>query len=609
VAVVVVVIVVVGGWLFRPSRHGPPASTGSAQPKASSGYTRFALPQSTRRTPADEQMANVDPRRDGWQSEVVSAAIDRQLGRIREGIESASSAELAGMATDDFSGELVEAESFRPILVDRFCRVDRLPDDGAPQRRTNSLTAAVDSWRGPTSGPGLRCSFKIIDIDVNAEASEATTRLLVELVQRADDAMLQLNAVCQARWRLTADETPRLAWLAVQSCERVRLTAERGPLFEEGTDAVLGATDSYRDQVLRGIGHWCQRLTGLDDMHIYGHHGVAVGDVNKDGLDDLYVCDSGGLPNRLYLQQPDGTVRDESRDSGADWLESSTGALLVDLDNDGDQDLVVATVAAIVLAANDSQGHFRIRDARPGMPEAHSLSAADYDNDGDLDLYVTNYGPGGSTIGTRGFEASLPIPYHDAQNGGRNVLLENQGGWKFADVTERCGLEMNNRRWSFAASWEDFDADGDMDLYVANDFGRNNLYRNDRGKFEDVAAQLGVEDMAAGMSVSWADFNHDGRPDIYVGNMFSAAGNRVAYQRRFVEGRSALESAGIQRMARGNTLFMAQPDGTFADVSLSAGVTMGRWAWSSKFADLNNDGWDDLIVANGYFTNEKADDL
>jgi hypothetical protein len=148
-----------------------------------------------------------------------------------------------------------------------------------------------------------------------------------------------------------------------------------------------------------------------------------------------------------------------------------------------------------------------------------------------------------------------------------------------------------------------------MDLYVANDFGRNNLYRNDRGKFEDVAARLGVEDMAAGMSVSWADFNRDGRPDIYVGNMFSAAGNRVTYQRRFVEGRSPLESAAIQRMARGNTLFMAQPDGTFADVSISAGVTMGRWAWSSKFADLNNDGWDDLMVANGYFTNERPDDL
>jgi hypothetical protein len=148
-----------------------------------------------------------------------------------------------------------------------------------------------------------------------------------------------------------------------------------------------------------------------------------------------------------------------------------------------------------------------------------------------------------------------------------------------------------------------------MDLYVANDFGRNSLYRNEKGQFTDVADVLGVEDMAAGMSVSWGDYNRDGRMDIYVGNMFSAAGNRITYQRRFVNGRESAVASGIQRMARGNSLFAAQPDGSFADVSESAAVTMGRWAWSSLFTDLNNDGWQDLVVANGYFSNDKADDL
>ncbi len=97
--------------------------------------------------------------------------------------------------------------------------------------------------------------------------------------------------------------------------------------------------------------------------------------------------------------------------------------------------------------------------------------------------------------------------------------------------------------------------------------------------------------------------------DIYIGNMYSAAGNRVTYQRRFLGGRSPASSSGIQRMARGNTLFMARPGGAFADVSQTAGVMMGRWAWSSKFADLNNDGREDLVVANGYITNVKPDDL
>ena len=143
----------------------------------------------------------------------------------------------------------------------------------------------------------------------------------------------------------------------------------------------------------------------------------------------------------------------------------------------------------------------------------------------------------------------------------------------------------------------------------ANDFGRNNLYRYDGGRFVDVAAELGVEDMAAGMSAVWADFNRDGRRDLYVGNMFSAAGNRVTYQRQFLAARSSTSAGGIQRMARGNTLFIARPDGRYDDVSELAAVTMGRWSWSSKAVDINNDGAQDIVVANGYLTNERTDDL
>ncbi|MCA9168776.1 MAG: VCBS repeat-containing protein, partial [Planctomycetales bacterium] len=250
-----------------------------------------------------------------------------------------------------------------------------------------------------------------------------------------------------------------------------------------------------------------------------------------------------------------------------------------------------------------------IRAALPSLPEAQSMAAADYDNDGDLDLYVTIYGAGESAERQRGWEGTPPIPYHDANNGGRNRLLENRGGFQFVDVTSERGLDANNHRFSFAASWEDFDRDGDVDLYVANDFGRNNLYLNTNGSFVDVAAERGVEDMAGGMSVSWGDANQDGLMDLYVGNMFSAAGNRVTYQRRFVDRSSPNRSRDVQRMARGNTLFVANSDGTFVDASESAEVTMGRWAWSSKFADINNDGREDLLVANGYFTHERPDDL
>ena len=361
---------------------------------------------------------------------------------------------------------------------------------------------------------------------------------------------------------------------------------------------------------MHGIGYWSQRLTRVDDMEIMGHHGIAVGDVNGDGLDDVYACDGGGLPNRLYIQSPDGTVTDQSAAAQVDFLEASRSALIVDLDNDGDQDLVVATVALILFAENDGTGKFTLRGGHSGSSGPYSMAAADFDSDGDLDVYVTGYGKRRDSVsGAQGFEASSPIPYNDAKNGGRNLLLANHGAFRFSDVTGSVGLDENNTRWSFAAAWEDYDQDGDVDLYVVNDFGRNNFYRNDGGKFQDIAAELGVEDMAAGMSASWGDHNGDGKLDLYVGNMFSAAGKRVTYQRKFDDSRSIDDVAAMQRMARGNSLFQQGSEGAFQDVSEVAGVTMGRWAWSSGFVDLNNDGREDLVVANGYLSNPGADDL
>ena len=97
--------------------------------------------------------------------------------------------------------------------------------------------------------------------------------------------------------------------------------------------------------------------------------------------------------------------------------------------------------------------------------------------------------------------------------------------------------------------------------------------------------------------------------DLYVGNMFSSAGNRITYQRNFKTGAGDETRAGFQRHARGNSLFENLGDGTFHDISVEAGVTMGRWAWASPFVDINNDGWTDLAVANGFITNDDTGDL
>ena len=372
------------------------------------------------------------------------------------------------------------------------------------------------------------------------------------------------------------------------------------------TESAVGHNLSYREQLLQPPDAWLNRITKAAGYNKTGWQGVSVADVNGDGLDDIFLPEQGGLPNRLYVQNRDGTFDDRSAESAVDYLERTLAGLFVDLDNDGDPDLVLSSRPAVLVLENDGRGGFgRVRYVAGDIPDSNSLSAADYDNDGDLDLYVCAYRRAYDERGV-----ASPVPYHDANNGGRNVLLRNEGGFRFTDATAEAGLGANNRRFSLAAAWEDVDGDGDADLYVANDYGRNNLYRNDGGRFVDVAGEAGVEDISSGMSVSWADYNRDGRMDVYVGNMFSAAGNRITYQRKFERDRQrAGPLADVQRMARGNSLFAGASGGGFVDRSVDAGVTMGRWSWSSVFADIDNDGWEDLVVANGNLTQTLPDDL
>ncbi|MGI9516158.1 MAG: FG-GAP repeat domain-containing protein, partial [Pirellulaceae bacterium] len=192
--------------------------------------------------------------------------------------------------------------------------------------------------------------------------------------------------------------------------------------------------------------------------------------------------------------------------------------------------------------------------------------------------------------------------------------------WKYSDVTEETGLNVNNSRWTQGGSWEDFDNDGDPDLYLASDYGVNNLYRNDlqadgSRRFIDIAGPAGVQDSASGMSVAWGDYDCDGWMDLYVSNMYSYAGNRITFQDQFKPDESADILQRFQRFARGNTLLRntgsTDDDNVqlFEDRSLDAAVNRGRWAWGSRFVDLNNDGWEDIVVANGYVTTDDNGDL
>lgn len=168
---------------------------------------------------------------------------------------------------------------------------------------------------------------------------------------------------------------PRLVSIEVLTHEEVVQHGARGRLLVDCTESVLGSNESYRTQLLHSTDRWRARLARDHGLDVVANHGLALGDVNVDELDDLYVCQQGGLPNLLYIQQPDGTLKDATAESGADWLDYSASALLVDLDNDGDRDLVVAHEMRVLFMSNEGRGRFRLEFGLGTFAQTFSLAA------------------------------------------------------------------------------------------------------------------------------------------------------------------------------------------------------------------------------------------
>ncbi|MCH8923012.1 MAG: VCBS repeat-containing protein [Planctomycetes bacterium] len=618
-AVTLIVLVVMGLWDFvRPKSHSnDPVEPPTAVRVAEEPNLRDAGVVDLGAIGLVSPALHVEPEKGSWQSEAFSDAATDQLKRLGKLLSNPNKldAALTELATDDFQCGPLRPATLKSVFDDTSINVRRPvealsgePANAASFRGPAGLAEALRELMAPLSeATGVRSKAKVFRVSVSEDG--ATTAVLFELSGRNSQGDYQQKATWTCQWRRRAQGPPLLATIELVDYEESQAKSAAGPLFADCTEAVLGGNASYRQQLAYGVDHWVGRIESRYGINISGWEGIAVADVNGDGLDDLYVCQGGGLPNRLFLQKADGTAIDVSATAGVDWWDQTNSALFVDLDNDGDQDLVLGLSLGLVVMENNGQGQFSVVASRL-IPEAmpFSICAADFDGDGDLDIYACCYAPRARTAKRQHF-MGRPIPYHDANNAGRNVLLRNDRNWRFTDVTRRVGLDVNNRRFSLAASWEDYDQDGDMDLYVANDYGRNNLYRNDGGHFTDMAAEAGVEDISAGMSVSWGDYNGDGWMDLYVSNMWSSAGNRVTYQRQFQPTAAGSVRDDLQRHARGNSLFMNLGNGTFRDVSVTAGVTMGRWAWGSKFLDLNNDGWQDIVVANGFITQQDPGDL
>ena len=397
-------------------------------------------------------------------------------------------------------------------------------------------------------------------------------------------------------------------WRAIRwEATEETLSRARAPIFIDITSQALGQTESYRKQMLHGVDYWRTVLDGACGIDVYGNNGVAAGDFDNDGFDDLYICQPPGLPNRLYRNRGDGTFEDVTEKSGVGVLDGTACALFADFENKGLQDLLVVCGSGPLLFLNQGNGKFLLkRDAfqfaRPPQGTFTHAAVADYDGDGRLDIYFCLYS---YYLGLEQYD--YPAPYFDARNGPPNFLMHNEGNSAFVDRTEPAGLNVENDRYSFACAWGDLNSGGKPDLYVANDFGRNNLYRNDGGgKFTAVSAEAGVQDVGAGMSACWLDFDNDGKQDIYVSNMWSAAGLRVSTQKFFHEKDPENIRALYRRHAGGNSLYRNQGNGKFQNVSQAAGVDVGRWAWASDSWDFDHDGYPDIYIANGYISGPKT---
>jgi enediyne biosynthesis protein E4 len=345
----------------------------------------------------------------------------------------------------------------------------------------------------------------------------------------------------------------------------------------------------------------------LNYLYYYNGGGVAVGDINNNGLPDLYFTSNLG-PNRLYLNQGDYRFHDVTDHAGvagtAGW---TTGVTMADVDGDGWIDIYVSTVDHLdkrsrnLLYINNGDGTFTERAEEYGLAHVgYSTQAVffDYDGDGDLDMFLLNHAVHTErSYGTTALRAQR----HQASG---DKLYRNDGG-RFVDVSAEAGIIGGAAGYGLGVVVSDLNDNGCPDIFVANDFHENDFlyYNNCDGTFtESITSSIGHTSRFS-MGTDAADFTNNGRPDLVVVDMLP--------EREDIYKTSAgAESYDIFRLklrygyhpqyAR-NTLQMNRGDGVFSEIGYLAGVYATDWSWSALFADLDNDGFKDLFITNGIY--------
>ena len=317
---------------------------------------------------------------------------------------------------------------------------------------------------------------------------------------------------------------------------------------------------------------------------------VSVADFDGDGWPDLYFTSSRfGAPNALYRNRGDGTFEDVAASAGVADLNRpgegvSMGSVWGDFDNDGREDLLVYRYGYLALFRNVDGKHFEDVTESAGLRRWVNSNGAiwiDYDRDGLLDLYVTAYFPSNVDLWHLGSTRIMHDSFEFATNGGANILYHNLGHGKFEDVTAKLGV--GSTRWTLAAASADFNGDGWPDIYLANDYGPEELYLNQQGKGFELATAGLESESKSGMSVAVGDAFNRGQLDVYVTNIS---------ERGYLFQNDNLRL----NLMRDASRFRNVADATVADAG---------WAWGAQFGDLNNDGLNDLFVVNGFISADR----
>jgi hypothetical protein len=315
---------------------------------------------------------------------------------------------------------------------------------------------------------------------------------------------------------------------------------------------------------------------------------VAVVDVDADGTNDFYVTNTKeGSRNRFYRNRGDGTFEEIADRLGiADVNQAGTGvsmgAVFGDYDNDGFEDLFLYKWGRPELYHNDGGRGFT-RVAAASLPAWANINTAvwfDYDRDGRLDLFLGGYYAESLNLWKLATTRIMPESFEYANNGGRKYLYRNLGGGRFEEVSAKGGL--SSTRWALAAVAADLRGTGYPDLFVANDYGVSELFLNEGGRFREAGRDTGVGYAPkSGMNASIGDVLNQGRFAIYVSNI-SEEGILLQGNNLWVPSGGSRERPIYENMAR------------------AMGVDLGGWSFGAQFGDLNNDGFLDLYLVNGY---------